>query len=773
MGYDFSKLNDREFEALGASIIGRALDIRTEIFKPGKDEGIDGRFWIDDRKGIIQCKHWVKTPYKTLVSKLKSEELPKVQKLKPKRYILITSQGFSPANKKEIKAIFEPYIQREDDIWGMDDLNQFLIEKVNQDIVEDHYKLWITSSSVLRTLLNSAITGRSKSTLEDIQKYTKKYVITDNRQAGQKILKDNNVVIISGDPGIGKTTLAVNLALEYVAKGYQFCDIAEDISEAESLFHQQEKKKILFYYDDFLGANFYDAVSNSRDSHIVKFINRIKKDNSKKFILTSRIAILAKADKQSHQFKNEEIRDNELILEVSGLSEIDKAWILYNHIFYSDLSSDYIDQIYLDQRYKNVIKHKNFNPRIIEFITDGRKAQKHEVKEYWNYIERSLEDPSEIWREYFQEQTDAFLRTLVFLTVFNGGRIDEKILRIAYNRFLKIRPIASGDHSDKSFNAVVRLAAESLLVKIKNDHTTYYRLFNPSIADFVLSEYLSDTDLVIDILKSLETEMSLRFIRSLRFGFETKRINTDQFPEIQTALFDYFYKNKFESEEWDFLIQLSYLDYIASQNTPKIREFLQHLLNNSDAYGDNLSELIELLLEIDPPLEISNYEFLYEFVDRSLDEEELKDLLNFIAKFDVEDEKILDRAEELVQEHLNESISVNDLDINFDKYISYEHPYFEESTGDYEINEAGIADEIYESIEYALEDFNHSALSILDIDKPSIVTDLNPKKMAEEYLESLEYEPDPDDFRDRSGGLSSFESAADDSHDPVDAIFER
>ena len=60
MEYNFSNLNDREFETLGASIIEKKLTKRVEIFKSGRDGGVDGRFWIGKTKeGIIQCKHYI------------------------------------------------------------------------------------------------------------------------------------------------------------------------------------------------------------------------------------------------------------------------------------------------------------------------------------------------------------------------------------------------------------------------------------------------------------------------------------------------------------------------------------------------------------------------------------------------------------------------------------------------------------------------------------------------------------------------------------------
>ena len=67
-----SKLNEREFEILAASVIGKELNKKVEIFKSGKDGGVDGRFWIgESNEGIIQCKHYLETPYPQLISKLK------------------------------------------------------------------------------------------------------------------------------------------------------------------------------------------------------------------------------------------------------------------------------------------------------------------------------------------------------------------------------------------------------------------------------------------------------------------------------------------------------------------------------------------------------------------------------------------------------------------------------------------------------------------------------------------------------------------------------
>ena len=488
MEFDFSKLNDREFEALAASIIQKNLNKKVEIFKPGRDGGVDGRFWIGTKEGIIQCKHYQNTSFPKLISKLKSEESIKVKNLNPSKYIFITSKSLSRKNKMEIKEIFNPYVQSESDIWGFEDVNSFLSQKENVDIVERHFKLWMTSTSVLDVIFNNAIKGRSESIIRDIKEKAYKYIVTENHNKAQKILGENNVIILTGEPGIGKTTLANNLTLYYLSKGYEFYDIEENISEAENLFRESEKKNILFYCDDFLGSNLYDAISNKRDSHIVRFINRVRKDNSKKFILTSRTNILNKAFSLSHVFQNEKIRENEYLLKIENLTKLDKANILYNHIYHSNLHEGFIDKIYRNKRYRDIINHRNFNPRIIEFILDSSLVGNVKQGDYWEYITNSLNNPEFIWRDYFQNQADDCIRALTFLTVFNNGQISETILRRSYNAFLGIHRVNLGDHSDKSFEAVRKLATKSLLNRNQiGDNSFEYVLFNPSIADFVLN----------------------------------------------------------------------------------------------------------------------------------------------------------------------------------------------------------------------------------------------------------------------------------------------
>ena len=55
MGYDFSKLNDREFEALGASIIEKTINKKLKPLKQAKTEESMAGFGLIIKKGLFSA----------------------------------------------------------------------------------------------------------------------------------------------------------------------------------------------------------------------------------------------------------------------------------------------------------------------------------------------------------------------------------------------------------------------------------------------------------------------------------------------------------------------------------------------------------------------------------------------------------------------------------------------------------------------------------------------------------------------------------------------
>src|SRR5437763_451175 len=118
--YDFSSLNDKEFESLVVDLLSEEEGKRFERFKPGRDKGVDGRYFSPSTslETIVQCKHWIRTPVNQLINRLITDELPKVQRLKPARYIVGISNPLSRANKEAIFEKFRDFIKTPSDILG-------------------------------------------------------------------------------------------------------------------------------------------------------------------------------------------------------------------------------------------------------------------------------------------------------------------------------------------------------------------------------------------------------------------------------------------------------------------------------------------------------------------------------------------------------------------------------------------------------------------------------------------------------------------------------
>jgi len=225
--YDFSTLSSSDLEELVCDLLNakersNQSEIFFRTFRDGKDKGIDILYSTaaNDYEIVGQVKHYYRSGFNVLRRTLVQDEKQKVLRLKPTRYIFATSVDLSVADIHDIQSIFHPYLLG-NDIYGKKDLNRLL--ESYPEVLTNHFKLWYSSSNVLQKILTYHIEGRSFEFQEnDLKRRLRLYVETPFLSQAQDKLVKNNFIIITGEPGVGKTTTAELLLYKLISDDYMY-----------------------------------------------------------------------------------------------------------------------------------------------------------------------------------------------------------------------------------------------------------------------------------------------------------------------------------------------------------------------------------------------------------------------------------------------------------------------------------------------------------------------------------------------------------------------
>lgn len=522
--YTFEELNDIEFESFVNDLFAYEYSWKIERYKEGKDGGIDGKILLADKTIIIQSKHYRKSGFTKLLSVIKNIELEKILKLKVNRYIIATSLSLSNNEKQKIVSACEAIHLKEEDIYGNDDLNAILMKHPN--ILKNYYKLWAENTATLELFIHPEVYSKEIALATRLKKINKVFVQTEDVNPALKSLEENHVVVLSGSPGVGKTTLAEYLCQIYMRNQYSVQIIEGDISHLPFNFSDKEKK-VLYYFDDFLGSNYFNAITGNQDTAIVNFINQIRIEPNKRFILTSRTNIIHKAQLFSQSFRTYDLTKKQYVIEIANYSKLTKAKILYSHLWNSEISEAIKQQIIKNAFFMTIINHRNFNPRLIAFSLslDGIEGDN-----IYESILKHLENPEQIWDHCYTAQIDEQARLMVKLCVANGGRINELILEKAYNRALLIYNFIPTSNQPIDFGHTTKLVCNCLLNRNIDSADIFYTHYNPSVSDYIIGKI--STYIEADkLMKCLNTDEAVRFYHDLILAKKIKKNEAEKISE--------------------------------------------------------------------------------------------------------------------------------------------------------------------------------------------------------------------------------------------------
>jgi hypothetical protein len=597
--YDLGALSPPEFELLIRDLLQEEWLVPLESFKSGKDRGIDIRY-IENGTTIIQCKHFFESTYSNLKSKLKFKEREKVEKLDPDRYVLVTSVELSPDRKKELKEIFNPFCKKESDIIGREDIQNLLNR--HEKIVKRHPKLWFFGTLVLQEVLdkivNNEIYVKTEMDIEEFQNSIPKIVITQSFKDFNEILDEHNVCIICGNPGSGKTTMMKFFVLNYVNQGYQPIKISDNINEAFKVPQTGDKR--IYYYDDFLGQTFFEkSLGKNEDSEILLFIKSIKKQKNKKFILSTREYVLKQAETIFERIK--EIECEKFIINCSEFSIEEKAKILYNHLWHSQINPKNIENLINERNYLKIILHRNFNPRLIETMTKVNNINCE------NFIEKfilSLDNPEDVWKEVFEHKISTNAQTILLIMSTFKSDIEFEELHKAYLNFYSNTSDFWDPKFSKSFKeALYELHDTFIKSKSISESKVIFDFHNPSIRDFI-QNYLLGNKLLMNTCceKSISYSQIVQMWNILQYGCRKK------------------FDSHFLNDHIDIFVYLkqaeNFFDKYNVNSYHNFEEMLYHLVRvtkiiKDPRYLKSLNEKLKLSIKRNYDSKTTNFDALY------------------------------------------------------------------------------------------------------------------------------------------------------------------
>ena len=309
-------------------------------------------------------------------------------------------------------------------------------------------------------------------------------------------MQKEKLLLITGQPGIGKTTLAEILIFERAKNDHKIYKV-ENISEAEDVISPNDEEKQLFYFDDFLGANYFEIVNaHKTETQLTAFVERVKNTPNKFLILTTRTVILNHAIEKYEKIGHSKLASQQFEIKLTDYSKFEKALILYNHLYFKGVKEDLHNSILQEKFYRKIIQHKNYTPRIIEFITDNSRIEKLSPSEYHQFILNNLNNPKEIWRYSFNNQID-YLDRCLLLTLFTfENSVFETALINSFENRLDLEKTEHNQiiHTDQ-FNESIKILLNGFIKSNLYDTTPPVREFlfiNPSLTDFLIG-HISDS----------------------------------------------------------------------------------------------------------------------------------------------------------------------------------------------------------------------------------------------------------------------------------------
>jgi energy-coupling factor transporter ATP-binding protein EcfA2 len=326
-----------------------------------------------------------------------------------------------------------------------------------------------------------------------------------------EILHQDHHVLIVGNPGIGKSTLAKMLLCHYLREGFEPIYVTSNIDDAWSLVQvpSDDKRKFVVLYDDFLGRFRFESLhfEKNEDTSLLDFLDKVRRSPNLRFLLTTREYILADAQRMHGAFADRSKEILKYTLKIEDYSKAHRAKILFNHLYFSDLPDSRLALLVQDQVYKTIVDHEQFSPRNVETISNFANSRAMNDRDYLQYVRREFDNPAALWEHPFRQDISPVARIVLMVLWTFGEPVDLETLKQAVKR---LAPGGEETEFDFQFTDALRQLDGNFIstdrysgTTKKSGHFIVVQFSNPSIEEFIDGFLRSDTSLIERLTKSI------------------------------------------------------------------------------------------------------------------------------------------------------------------------------------------------------------------------------------------------------------------------------
>jgi energy-coupling factor transporter ATP-binding protein EcfA2 len=480
LDYALHTLGWASFQDLCTSIFEIVFDRPVNFFSKTHDSGRDGTFkgfvnaplaLGEERDSTLQTKHVSRESTSLTLANFSGERAKVrdlVQRGRAHSYVIMTNAVVAGTEAEKIEAALRDDGVIEPVILGRAWINKKIHE--NSKIRATVPRLYGLGD--LSWILDERAIAQATEVLGSLGNDMRCYVRTKAHLKAVDALLKHGFVLLIGEPAVGKSTIAANLAM--AAIDIDSCDVIRVTGPQDivTYWNPQEKNRF-FWVDDAFGTTQYLQHNSDLWNKVLPTMSAALRCGNR-FVLTSRDYIWRQAvkDLKSETFKP--LQDGRVVIYAEDLSKEEKERILYNHVKFGDQPQTIRRWMkpYLD----HLAANRHFTPEIARRL--GNSFFTRELSWSPESLQRFVDRPRHFLSDVIK-QLEPGAQAAVALIFLNGGRVASPLTEDESTRIIQ----KTLGVSCPSIRPAMEHLNNTLFLHVTESGQTYWTYKHPTVAD--------------------------------------------------------------------------------------------------------------------------------------------------------------------------------------------------------------------------------------------------------------------------------------------------